>query len=265
MSIVSFVVAPVQPTWLNLASALPKHTRLLSPPGSARQGSPRSNVLSETAVRLTGSRAGYDRTMASQTSTVLGIVGSLREGSFNARLLARAAALAPGGVRVETFGKLGEIPHFSQDLEAETPPAVTELRAAIESAGALLIATPEYNSAMPGVLKNALDWASRPPGRSALADKAAAAIGASPGRFGAQRAQADVRKVLSAIGADVLDRGFQLPRAHQAFGADGELLDDKLDSKLCAFVTELVDHAGGLPAEESLEAFYSRECQQIAS
>lgn len=222
-------------------------------------------ALRQNADRAVGSRASYDRTMASQSPTVLGIVGSLREGSFNARLLTRAAALAPSGVRVETFDKLGEIPHFSQDLEAEPPPAVIELKAAIESAEALLIATPEYNSAMPGVLKNALDWASRPPGRSALADKAAAAIGASPGRFGAQRAQADVRNVLSAIGADVLDHGFQLPRAHQAFGDDGELLDGRLDAKLCAFVTELVDHAGGLPAEESLEAFYSHECQQIAS
>lgn len=203
--------------------------------------------------------------MAHDAFTVLGIAGSLRSGSFNARLLARAGALVPADVRFETFARLGDIPHFSQDLEAETPPAVAELRAAIASSGAVLVATPEYNGTMPGVLKNALDWASRPSGRSALTDKAVAAMGASPGRYGAQRGQADARRVLTAIGADVLDRVFPLPRAHEAFGAGGELVDDDLDAKLCAFVTALVDHAGHPLPAESLEAAYSRECQQAAS
>lgn len=201
--------------------------------------------------------------MASDAFRILGLAGSLRAASLNGRLLARAAALSPEEVRFETFEALGTIPHFSQDLEAETPAPVAELRAAIESADAILIATPEYNSAMPGVLKNGLDWASRPAGESALAGKAAAVIGASPGRFGAQRAQADVRRVLTAIGADVLDREFPLPRAHEAFGSDGELLDRERDSGLHALLGALVEHAGGPPAEESLEAAYSRECQRL--
>jgi chromate reductase len=203
--------------------------------------------------------------MASDSLLILGVAGSLRKASLNARLLTRAAALRPEGVRFETFTRLGEIPHFSQDLEPDTPPAVAELRAAIESADVLLVATPEYNSAMPGVLKKGLDWASRPAGKSALSGKAAAAIGASPGRFGAQRAQADVRRVLTAIGANVLDREFPLSRAHEAFGAEGELLDPDLDSGLSALVAALVEHAGGPAAGESLEAAYSRECQQLTA
>ena len=100
---------------------------------------------------------------------------------------------------------LGDLPHFSQELEGErTPASVEALRRRIAAADALLIATPEYNSAMPGVLKNGLDWASRPSGESVLAAKPAAVLGASPGRFGAVRAQADVRTVLTAIGAEVL-------------------------------------------------------------
>lgn len=203
--------------------------------------------------------------MASDSLLILGIIGSLRRASLNARLLTRAAALRPEGVRFETFTRLREVPHFSQDLEPDTPSVVAELRTAIESADALLIATPEYNSAMPGVLKNGLDWASRPAGESALTGKAAAAIGASPGRFGAQRAQADVRRVLTAIGADVLDREFPLPRAHEAFGAEGELVDPNLESGLSALVAALVEHAGGPPAGESLEAAYSRGCQQLTA
>ena len=122
----------------------------------------------------------------------------------------------------------------------------------------------EYNSAMPGVLKNALDWASRPPGESVLAGKAAAAIGASPGRFGAQRAQADVRRVLDAIGADVLDHELPVPRAYEAFGERGELLDPELDAGLASLVAALAERGGHAPAAESLEASYSRECQRLA-
>lgn len=201
---------------------------------------------------------------------LLGISGSLRRDSFNTRLLARAGSQAPHGIRFETFDQLGEIPHFSQDLENNTPSMVTALRSAIESADVLLVASPEYNSAMPGVLKNALDWASRPAGRSVLADKPAAVLGASPGRFGAVRAQAEVRKVLGAIGADVLDSEFPLARAHQAFDGEGRLRDGDLDDALAEFVTALVRHAG-LPAgtvkphRVSDSAAYSRECQHVAS
>lgn len=208
--------------------------------------------------------------MSPEPQVLLGISGSLRRDSFNTRLLARAGSQAPNGVRFETFDHLGALPHFSQDLEDNTPAMVTALRAAIESADAIVIASPEYNSAMPGVLKNALDWASRPAGRSVLADKPAAVLGASPGRFGAVRAQAEVRKVLSAIGADVLDSEFPLARAHQAFDDEGRLGDADLDAALAEFVATLVRHAG-LPAvavrpqHVSDSAEYSRECQHVAS
>ncbi len=209
--------------------------------------------------------------MSPEPRVLIGISGSLRRGSFNTRLLARAGCKVPDGIRFETFDQLGEIPHFSQDRENDTPSAVTALRAAIDSADVLLFASPEYNSSMPGVLKNALDWASRPAGRSVLADKPAAVLGASPGRFGAVRAQADVRKVLGAIGADVLEREFPLARAHQAFDDDGRLRDADLDDALAEFVAALVRHAGlaagtvRRPRHVIESAAYSNECQNVAS
>src|SRR5919198_359013 len=116
---------------------------------------------------------------------VLGISGSLRTGSLNSALLRAAAERLPAGVELLTFERLAEIPPFSEDAERwPAPPAVAELREAIRSADAVLIATPEYNHSLPGQLKNALDWASRPAGRSALNGKPAAAIGASKSMFG---------------------------------------------------------------------------------
>lgn len=209
--------------------------------------------------------------MSPEPQVLLGISGSLRRDSFNTRLLARAGCKTPDGIRFETFDQLGDLPHFSQDLEEDTPSAVTALRAAIEAADVLLIASPEYNSSMPGVLKNALDWASRPAGRSVLADQPAAVLGASPGRFGAVRAQAEVRKVLGAIGADVLDREFPLARAHEAFDDDGRLRDADLEDGLAEFVAALMRHAGvpaapvRRPRHLSDSATYSRECQTVAS
>ena len=208
--------------------------------------------------------------MSPEAQVLLGISGSLRRDSFNTRLLARAGEQAPHGIRFETFDRLGELPHFSQDLEDDTPDPVAALRAAIASADAILVASPEYNSAMPGVLKNALDWASRPAGHSVLADKPAAVLGASPGRYGAARAQAQVRDVLRAIGADVLDDEFPLARAHRAFDGGGRLADSDLDAALAEFVETLVRHAG-LPAAAVTPqrvgdpAAYSRKCQHIAS
>ncbi len=212
----------------------------------------------------------YDRLMSREPQVLLGISGSLRRDSFNTRLLARAGSHVPHGIRFETFDQLVELPYFSQDLEEDTPPVVAALRAAIESADVILVASPEYNSAMPGVLKNALDWASRPAGRSVLADKPAGVLGASPGRFGAVRAQAEARKVLVAIGADVLDQEFPLARAHQAFDGEGRLGDRDLDAALSEFVETLVRHAG-LPAvavrpqRVSESAEYSRKCQHVGS
>jgi chromate reductase, NAD(P)H dehydrogenase (quinone) len=135
---------------------------------------------------------------------ILAIAGSLRRESHNRRLLLAAAELLPPGVDFEMFEGLKAVPPYDQDDDLEpAPPAVARLRAAIAGADALLIATPEYNSSIPGQLKNALDWASRPIASSVLRNKPVAVVGASTGAFGAVWAQAELRKVLGATGAGV--------------------------------------------------------------
>jgi chromate reductase len=156
---------------------------------------------------------------------VLGISGSLRRDSYNHALLRRAAERLPAGAELVEFGRLREIPPYDADLEAGGAPApepVEALRAAMREADAVLIATPEYNHSIPGALKNALDWASRPAGESALTGTPAAVIGASTGMFGAVWAQAELRKVLGALGGRVVDAELPIPHAAQA-SAEGEL------------------------------------------
>lgn len=164
---------------------------------------------------------------------VLGISGSLRRDSLNSALLRAAAERLPAGVELVEFGRLRDIPPYDADLEAETAPgaggepegtpdAVRELREAIRSADAVLIATPEYNHSIPGVLKNALDWASRPAGQSALNGKPAATIGASTGMFGAVWAQAETRKVLGALGGRVIETELPVAQAGELI-VDGRL------------------------------------------
>ncbi len=154
---------------------------------------------------------------------VLGISGSLRRDSYNSALLRAAAERLPAGVELVEYGRLGEIPPYDSDGEAlATPVAVAELREAVREADAVLIATPEYNHSMPGQLKNALDWISRPAGQSALMGKPAAAIGASTGMFGAVWAQAETRKVLGALGGRVVEGELPIPRAQDHF-EDGRL------------------------------------------
>ena len=198
---------------------------------------------------------------------VFGIPGSLRRGSFNRSLLRSAEELAPANVVFDTFDGLGGIPPCSQDLEGGlTPAAVVDLRARIGRADAVLVATPEYNSSMPGVLKNMLDWASRPAGESVLAGKPAAVLGASPGRYGAVWAQADARKVLTAIGANVLDAEFPFPRVHEKFDERRNLVDEPVRDELRALVSSLLDLvAEPAPAELAESAAYSLECQQLAA
>ncbi len=163
---------------------------------------------------------------------ILGISGSLRRGSHNRRLLRAAGrALPPGATLVEWDGLAG-LPAYDEDLEAMAPPAVRAFRAEVEDADAILIATPEYNASIPGALKNALDWASRPFPDNALRDKPAAVVGASTGLFGAVWAQAEVRKVLRASGAAVLESELPVGLADSAFAEDGELADPELASRL---------------------------------
>ncbi len=173
---------------------------------------------------------------------VLGLCGSLRSDSYNHKLLEAARAALPDGASLEIYEGLAALPAYNDDIEAhETPQAVSALRAAIAEADAVLVATPEYNSSIPGLLKNALDWASRPFPNNALRGKPAAVVGASTGLFGAVWAQAETRKVLEAIGARVLDEELPVTSAHQAFADDGGLIEPGIRSGLANVVHQLLD------------------------
>jgi len=174
---------------------------------------------------------------------VLAISGSLRGGSHNTRLLRAMRGLLPAGTELEVFSRLAEIPPYSEDEEDALPPAVAALKAAIAGADAVLIATPEYNGSIPGQLKNALDWASRPPAASPLRGKPAAVMGASTGLFGAVWAQAELRKVLRTIGARVVDLELPIPQAQETLGDDGLPRDRAAREQLEAIVSALLELA----------------------
>ncbi len=157
---------------------------------------------------------------------VLCISGSLRRDSYNRKLLSAASGLAPPTAELVQWGGLKALPPFDEDDEHTPGPAVFALREAIARADALLIATPQYNASLPGQLKNALDWASRPYETNVLRGKPVAVIGASPSPSGAARSQAEARTVLAAIGADVLDTQLALARAHEQFDSYGQLAAD---------------------------------------
>jgi len=171
---------------------------------------------------------------------ILGITGSLRRGSHNRKLLRAAAALLPPGVELVEWDGLAGIPAFNEDLESTPPEPVREFFAAIEAADALLIATPEYNSSLPGALKNAIDWASRPFPENVLRYKPTAIIGASTGLFGAVWAQAEARKTLKACGAHVLEDELPVGMADAAFGDDGSLVDPQLTERFRDLLGDLV-------------------------
>src|SRR5919112_360934 len=181
---------------------------------------------------------------------ILGIAGSLRRGSHNRKLLRAAGALLPPGVELVEWDGLAGIPAFDEDLENAPPEVVREFFAAIEGADALLIATPEYNASLPGALKNALDWASRPFPENVLRYKPAAVIGASTGLFGAVWAQAEVRKVLKASGAHVLESELPVGMADAAFDDDGALVDPDLSARLHDVVSDLVREVAA-PVEQA--------------
>ena len=173
---------------------------------------------------------------------VLGISGSLRRESLNTALLRAAAERLPAGAELVEYEGLADVPPYDEDVEAaSTPEAVRHLREAILAADAVLIATPEYNHSIPGQLKNALDWASRPAGHSALNGKPAAAIGASKSMFGGVWAQAELRKVLSAMGGRVVDAELAVAHAHEQLrGGERLELDPGQEQRLDEILSELV-------------------------
>jgi chromate reductase, NAD(P)H dehydrogenase (quinone) len=172
---------------------------------------------------------------------ILAISGSLRDASYNTMLLRAARELVPDGIELELWDGLKAVPPFDEDDEAgEAPAGVVELRDAVAGADALLIATPEYNSSVPGQLKNAIDWVSRPKATAAIRNKPVVVIGASTGMFGAVWAQAELRKVLASAGARVLEGELAVPAAHTRFDAAGRLVDDEIRQRLGEIVQTLV-------------------------
>jgi chromate reductase, NAD(P)H dehydrogenase (quinone) len=166
---------------------------------------------------------------------ILAVSGSLRADSYNTNLLRAALEAAPEGVEVELFDPAvpRELPLYDQDLDTVNVPAsVARLRQQWSAADAILFATPEYNGSVPGGLKNAIDWASRPRFDAALSNKTVAVVGASTGQFGAMWAQADLRKILGLAGARVVADELPVTRAHERFDGEGRLLDGELFERL---------------------------------
>ena len=170
---------------------------------------------------------------------ILGISGSLRRDSHNTSLLRAAAETAGPEVELMLYDGLKEIPPYDEDDDIHPrPPSVARLNARIADADAVLFSTPEYNASIPGQLKNAIDWVSRPVATNALRNKPVAVVGASTGAFGAVWAQAELRKVLAALGARVLDLELPVPHAHTRF-EEGGLTDDEIRAGLAEAIEAL--------------------------
>ena len=172
---------------------------------------------------------------------ILGIAGSLRKKSFNKSLIRAAAELRPDGMEIENFD-LERIPPFNQDMEDRPPEIVKELKAKVRAADAILIATPEYNYSIPGVLKNAIDWASRPYGDNAFEGKPVAVMGASGGMLGSARAQYHLRQTFVFLNMHPINR----PEVIVPFAADkiddnGKVVDEKTREKIRELLESLVD------------------------
>jgi chromate reductase len=171
--------------------------------------------------------------------TILGIPGSLRKASFNRLALVAAQQLLPPGATMEIAG-LDNIPLFNQDEEATPPEAVAILKQKIRAGDAILIATPEYNHSVPGVLKNAIDWASRPPINN-WADKPVALISASPGPLGGARAQYHLRQTLSALNMHAVSAPeVMIAHANQKFDANGNLTDETARKQIQKLLANLI-------------------------
>ena len=174
--------------------------------------------------------------------TVVGFAGSLRRGSYNRALLHAAAELAPPALQILVHD-LAAIPLYNGDLEAAgIPGSIEELRSAVRQADALLIATPEYNHGVPGVLKNTIDWLSRPPRDSVLNGKVAAIMGASPGFTGTARAQSQLRQAFVFTNTyALLQPEVLVARAHEKFDAEGRLTDQSTRDFLVTFLTRFAE------------------------
>jgi chromate reductase len=172
---------------------------------------------------------------------ILGIAGSFRRGSYNQFALRAAKLLVPANSEIDHF-QLDGIPMFNEDDEKRPPASVVELKKRVRSADAVLIVTPEYNSSIPGVLKNAIDWASRPPGDSAWSGKPAAIMGASLAAIGTARAQQHLRQILVALNMFLLNQPeVVIADAAHRFNEDGDLIHDPTKQLIQELLKNLVD------------------------
>ena len=192
---------------------------------------------------------------------ILAVSGSLRENSFNTSLLRAAIEAAPDGVELELWDGIGQLPFYDEDLdgnvaakagdvhrkarESDAPESARRLREDWAAADAILFATPEYNGSVPGALKNAIDWASRPRLDAVLRNKPVAVVGASTGQFGGLWAQQDLKRILGLAGARVVGTEIPVGRAHERFDADGRLLDGEVFEQLRLHLTTLASEAVG--------------------
>lgn len=176
---------------------------------------------------------------------VLGIVGSLRQASYNRALIRAAQDLAPDGMAITPFD-LGDVPLYNGDVEAEgDPPGVTRLKDAIRAADGVLFATPEYNHGVPGVMKNAVDWASRPAGQAALQQKPVALLGASPGITGTARGQSQLRQAFEFTDSYCMPQPELLVfQAHEKFDGEGRLTDERTRRNLAKFLAAFAAWVG---------------------
>ena len=173
---------------------------------------------------------------------VLGISGSLREGSHNTALLRAAQRVAPEGMQLELYKELELIPPYNEDRDGDAAPAAaTRLRELVADADAVLFATPEYNGSTPGQLKNALDWLSRPRGSAVIFGKTAAVIGATTGAYGGVWAQADLRKSLGIAGARLVSAELAVGKAGEHLYADGEIVDAETHERLEQVLADIAE------------------------
>jgi chromate reductase len=185
---------------------------------------------------------------------VLGISGSLRRDSHNTKLLHAAGEMFERyGVEFEIYDRLKQVPPYDEDDDREPEAAaVADIRAAVAGADAVFFTTPEYNHSIPGQLKNAVDWLSRPVGSGALMGKHVAVIGASAGMFGAVWSQAELRKVLAAAGARVVEGEVAVGHAHTRFDEDGRLnaaeFAEQVDAVVEALIADVEPEAAELVA-----------------
>jgi chromate reductase, NAD(P)H dehydrogenase (quinone) len=177
---------------------------------------------------------------------IAAIAGSLRSASWAKALLRATAELLPANVRLTVWDGLGAVPLFNEDLESgPAPTEVADLRELIQRSEALLIVTPEYNSSIPGVLKNVLDWASRPFGQTVLKGKPVAAIGTSPLPSGGASALSDVERVLTLLGAAVVDARLAIGQVHTRIDAEGRFSDPELADRITELLVKVTEIANG--------------------